>query len=175
MQRHQLDGDIGNGGGIGREASLEEIEIGQSAGIEFSFDGLGEFGLASTIMGQRQQPDHGAARPLLAVACQHCLEGALISAAREELLAIDQVEQSHGLSAQGVDDVAVIDDVAMLAVGVRAAAAQGHQCGRAEEAFEPIVVEAYPEPVTDQARGHRIDTRLRMNPLVEVTVTIVSS
>ena len=46
MQRHQLDGDIGNGGGIGREASLEEIEIGQSAGIEFSFDGLGEFGLA---------------------------------------------------------------------------------------------------------------------------------
>jgi hypothetical protein len=35
-------------------------------------------------MGQRQQPDHGAARPLLAVACQHCLEGALISAAREQ-------------------------------------------------------------------------------------------
>jgi len=57
-------------GGIGREASAEDIEIGQSAGIEFGVDGLGEFGLASAIMGERQQPDHGAARPFLGVARQ---------------------------------------------------------------------------------------------------------
>ena len=118
MQRHQFDGDVGNRGGIGREASFEQTEIGQSAGIQFGLDGLGEFGLASPIMGQRQQPDHGAAGRLLAAALQQRLEGALISTAREELLAVDQVEQGHRLAAQGVDDVPVIDDVAMLAVGV---------------------------------------------------------
>ena len=89
MQRHQLDGNVGNGGVIGRKAPAEAIEIGQSAGIEFGLDDLGEFGLAGAIMGQRQQPNHGAARPLLAVACQHRFEGALIGATREELLAID--------------------------------------------------------------------------------------
>jgi hypothetical protein len=54
MQRHQLDGYVGDGGGIGRETPAEAIEIGQSAGIEFGLDGLGEFSLAGAIMGQRQ-------------------------------------------------------------------------------------------------------------------------
>ena len=78
-------------------------------------------------MGQRQQPDHGAARLLLAADLQQRLEGALISTAREELFAVDQVEQGHRLAAQGVDDVPVIDDVTVLAVGVRSAAAQRYQ------------------------------------------------
>jgi len=39
MKRHQFDGDVGNGGGIGREASTADIEIGQSAGIEFGLRG----------------------------------------------------------------------------------------------------------------------------------------
>jgi len=156
MQRHQFDGDIGNGGGIGRKASAEAIEIGQSTGIEFSVDDLGEFGLADAIMGQRQQPDHGAARSLFTIARQQPLEGALIGAAREELVAIDQVEQGHGLAAQGMDDVSVIDDVPMLAVGVRVATAQRHQRRRTEKAFEPVVIKAHPQPMTDQARGHRI-------------------
>src|SRR5205823_12961502 len=91
--------------------SAERLEIGQSAGIEFSVDGLGELGLAGPIMSERQQPDNGAARLLLAVTGQQCFEGALIGAAREELLTIDQVEQGHWLAAQGMDDVPVIDDV----------------------------------------------------------------
>src|ERR1700693_2959671 len=40
---------------------------------------------------------------------QERLEGALIGAAREELLAADQVEQGHRLAAQGKDHVPVID------------------------------------------------------------------
>ena len=90
MQRHQLDGYVGDGGWIGREASVERVEIGQSAGIEFDVDRVGELGLARTIVSERQQPDHGAAGLLLAVAGQQRLEGALVGAAREELLAIDQ-------------------------------------------------------------------------------------
>ena len=59
----------------------------------------GELGLASTLMRERQEPDHGAARRLLAVAGQQRLEGAPVSAAREELLAVDQIEQGHGFAA----------------------------------------------------------------------------
>ena len=157
MKRHQFDGDVGNGDGIGREAPAEQVEIGQSVGIEFDLDGLGEFGLASAIMSQRQQPDHGAARPLLAVALQKRFEGAPISTAREELFAIDQIEQGHRLAAQGVDDVPVIDNVTVLAVGVRSATAQRHQRRRAEEAFQPVIIEPHAQAVADQARGHRIE------------------
>jgi hypothetical protein len=41
-------------------------------------------------MGQGQEPDHGAARPLLAPARQQRLDGTPVSATRKELLAIDQ-------------------------------------------------------------------------------------
>src|SRR5258705_5261470 len=137
MERRQLDGDVGNGGWMRREASAEGLKIGQSASIEFGVDGLGELGLAGTIVSKRQQPDHSAACLLLAVTGQQRFEGALIGAAREELLTIDQVEQGHWLAAQGMDDVAVIDHMAVLAAGMRPTAAQRHQRRRAEEAFEP--------------------------------------
>src|ERR1700736_728967 len=88
-------------------------------------------------MSERQQPDHSAVRLLLAVAGEQRFEGALIGAAREELLTIDQIEQGHWLAAQGMDDVPVIDDVAMLSAGMRPPAAQRRQPRRAGEEFEP--------------------------------------
>jgi hypothetical protein len=36
------------------EASAERLVIGRSAGIEFGSDGLGELGLARTIVSKRQ-------------------------------------------------------------------------------------------------------------------------
>ena len=102
-------------------------------------------------MSERQQSDGDAARLLFAVTSQQRFEGAPVGAAREELLTIDQIEQGHWLAAQGMDDVPVIDDVAMLSVGMRPPAAQRHQRRRAEEAFEPVVVEPHAKPVADQA------------------------
>src|SRR5205085_11516781 len=67
MQRRQLDGDVGNGDWMRRETAVERVEIGPSSGIQFGVDGLGELGFAGPIMSQRQQPDHSAARLLLAV------------------------------------------------------------------------------------------------------------
>ena len=87
MQRRYLDGDVGNGGWMRREASAERVEIGQSSGIEFAVDGLGEFSLAGAIMSERQQPDDGAASLLLAATGEQRFEGAAIGVAREELLA----------------------------------------------------------------------------------------
>ncbi len=153
VERDEFDGDVGEGGGIGREASAQRVKVGQLAGIESGIDDFGELGLAGAVMGKRQQPDHDAARSLLGSAGQQRLEGASIGAAREELLAVDEIEQGHGLATQGMDDVPVIDDVAVLAVGVRAAAAQGHQRRRAEEAFEPVVIKAHPQDGRSDARA----------------------
>jgi len=55
MQRRHRDGDIGNSARRGSEATVERVEIGQSAGIKLAVDGLGEFSLAGTIMSERQQ------------------------------------------------------------------------------------------------------------------------
>jgi hypothetical protein len=67
----------------------------------------------------------------------------------------DAAGNKQGSAARGMDDVPVMDDVAVLAVGVRTAAAQRHQRRRAEEAFEPVIVE--PQAMTDQARWHRVE------------------
>ena len=115
----------------------------QSAGIEFGVNGLGEIGFARPIMSERQQPDHGAAGLLPAVTGKQRLKGTLIGAAWEQLLTIDEVEQGHWLAAQGVDDVPVIDDMTVFAVGVRLNATQRHQRRRAEKAVEPIIVKAH--------------------------------
>jgi len=139
MQRRRLDSDVGNGGWMRREASAERIEIRQSSGIELGIDSPSELGFAGTIMSERQQSDDRAARLLLAVTGQQCFEGALIGAAREELLTIDQIEQRHRLAAQGMDDVQIIDHMTVFAAGMRSSAAQRDQRRRAEETFEPIV------------------------------------
>ena len=70
MQGGHLDGDVGHGGWIGREASAERVEIGQSSGIELGIDSPSELGFAGTIMSERQQSDDRAARLLLAVTGQ---------------------------------------------------------------------------------------------------------
>ena len=79
----------------------------------------------------------------------------LIGAAREELLTIDQIEQRHRLAAQGMDDVPIIDHMTAFAAGMRSP--QRDQRRRAEETFEPIVIQPHAKPMADQARGHRIE------------------
>src|SRR5260370_33107694 len=63
-----------------------------------------------------------------------------------------------------MDDVPVVDDVAVLAGGMRPPAAQRHQRRRAEEAFEPVVIEPHAKSVADQARRHRIEHLLEDEP-----------
>ena len=55
-----------------------------------------------------------------------------------------------------MDDVPVIDDMAVLAAGMRSAAPQHHQRGGTEKAFEPIVVKPHAQPMADQTGRHRI-------------------
>jgi hypothetical protein len=77
---------------------------------------------------------------------------------REQLIAIDQIEERHRLAAQRMDDVMVVDHMAMLAAALRRPAApQGQQLRRAKKAFEPIVIEVNIEAVADQARGNAVE------------------
>src|SRR5256714_12011126 len=46
MERRHLDGDVGNGGLVRREAPAAPVEIWQSSGVEVGVDRLGELGLA---------------------------------------------------------------------------------------------------------------------------------
>jgi len=91
-------------------------------------------------MSERQQSDDRAARLLLAVTGQQCFEGALIGAAREELLTIEpRLSNAIGLRRKRMDDRADNRHMTVFAAGMRSPAAQRDQRRRAEETFEPIV------------------------------------
>ncbi len=67
----------------------------ENGSIEIGVDHLREIGFTGAVMSERKQADHGAASPLVALLGQQRLEGAGISTAREQLIAIDQIEQRH--------------------------------------------------------------------------------
>lgn len=80
-----------------------------------------------------------------------------IGVARKELIAVDEAEQRHRLAAQRVDDMAIIDDMAMFAVAAGAPAHQRDERGAADEQVETVVVKADPQPVPDQPRRHCVE------------------
>ena len=53
--------------------------------------------------------------------------------------------------------MAVVDDMRIGSRLACAPARQGQVMGSAEEEFEAVVVEAHADPVTDEARGHRVE------------------
>ena len=50
-----------------------------------------------------------------------------------------------------MDDMAIIDHLAVLARGVSPPTRQRREMGAADEEVEPIVEQAHPQPVADQA------------------------
>jgi hypothetical protein len=53
--------------------------------------------------------------------------------------------------AQGMDFMAIVDDVAMFAVRLWSPAPQGDDMCRSLETFEPVVIETHEQPMTDQS------------------------
>src|SRR5271156_1958048 len=56
-----------------------------------------------------------------------------------------------------MDNVAVVDDMAMFAARLWPPASQGEDRRRALEAFEPIIVKMHAQPLADQSRGNRVE------------------
>src|SRR5258707_235764 len=67
---------------------------------------------------------------------------------------LDEIEERHGLAPQRMDDMAIIDDMTVLACGSGTPARQGHERRAADEQIEAIVKEPDPQPVPDEARWH---------------------
>ena len=84
------------------------------------------FGFAAAVVGQRQEINHQAARRLFRKLFEQPIKCQPIGLAREQLLAIDEMEQRHRFAPQGMDDMAIVDDMAVLAGG-GAPTRQGHQ------------------------------------------------
>ena len=73
------------------------------------------------------------------------------------MVAIDEVQQGLGLAAQAVDDVAVVDDVAMLVTAGRPAARQGEDLGSAQQAEDPVIVDAQGQRMADEPRRDGVE------------------
>src|SRR5271163_227547 len=141
----------------GTEAFDHRRKVRQDALVEIGLQREREFGLAAALVRERKNPHHDAAGRPLTETREQGLERQSEHPAREELVAIDQVEQRHRLAAQRMDDVTIIDDMAMSAARLGAAAPQGENRRRALKAFEPIIVQMHPQPLADQSRGNRVE------------------
>src|SRR5215471_18941361 len=86
------------------------------------------------------------------------LEGAGVGPARKQLVTIDEIEQGHGLSAQRMDDMAIVNDATVfVGSGPLPTTSQGLDRRRAQEALEPGVVEADTQVVADELRGDSVE------------------
>jgi hypothetical protein len=112
---------------------------------------------AVALVGQTEQFNHALACLALRELLEQTIEGQSIGLARKDLIAVDQVEQRHGLAAQRVDDVPVVDDVTVFAIGARTAALQRHQGRAAQEQFQPVVIQPHAQSMTDQPRRDGIE------------------
>ena len=104
----------------------------------------GEFGLATPVVREGQEFDHQLACGFFARLLQHPVEGQPVGVTGKELVAVNEVQQRHRLAAQRVDDVAIIDDVTMLARGGGPPACQRRERRAADEQIEAVIVK--PDP-----------------------------
>ena len=106
------------------EAFDQGLEVRQRAGVEIGL----QWRAASSASQARSCAS--ARRPtMVRQACfspapaSKRVEGQGIGAPGKELIAIDEIEQRHRLAAQGMDHMAIVDDMAMFAVRPAAARA----------------------------------------------------
>ena len=75
-----------------------------------------------------------------------------------------------------MDDMTVIDHVAVLAAALRRPAPpQGQKRRGAEEALKSVIIQVNIETVADQPRRHAVEQRRRIKPPLEDTRTRASS
>ena len=141
---------------FGRKRSISALRSGRTPSSRAACSASAEFCLAGAFVCERQKSDHGAAGGSLAESGEQGVERKGVGAAGEELVAIDQIEQRHRLAAQGMDDMAIVDDMAMFAVWLRSPAPQGDDVRGALEAFEPVIIKTHAQPMTDQSGGDRV-------------------
>ena len=148
---------MGSAAGSGEKRALRLAISGSRPALSSAARIAASFPLASAIVGERQQIDHQATGFTFGELLDQAIEGVSIGVPGEQLVAVDQAQQGHGLAAQGVDDVPVVDDVAVLARRRGTSTSKGDEGRRADEEVEPVVIQPHTHPVADQARGHGVE------------------
>jgi hypothetical protein len=87
----------------------------------------GEIRLTAAIVGQSEKLGHHSAGLFFWPPLQQSLKGVAVGVAWKEAITIDEVQERHRLAAERADDVMIVDDLIVLAVGMSAAAWQRHQ------------------------------------------------
>lgn len=105
---------------------------------------VSQLGFTGAIARERQQTDHGATGMTRRQCGKQPVPGMTECLTREQLVAVNQIEQRHRLPAQGMDDMTIIDHMtAAAAIGTTlwyaSASQRQHQCA-AEQAFQPVVI-----------------------------------
>jgi hypothetical protein len=110
-------------------------------------------------MGQPEQTDHEAAGLGAGHRGFDRFPAPAIFAAREDLIAVDEIGQGLGFLAETMNDVAVIDHMRMgSASALGSPAARESLDGSAgEEQFDAIVEDAGLQVMADQPRGNGIE------------------
>ena len=126
-------------------------------------------------MREAKKLDHCPARDPFGEPLQQPIEHAPVGLAREELVAIDKIQQRHRFAPKRMDDMAIIDDMAMFAAALGAAARKRKERCAAEEQLKPIVVKSHSQSMADQPRRHGVKHLAQRDPPEEVTMTSTSS
>ena len=86
---------------IGGEVCLERFQFRQFTGLEQVGKPCGQRCLAAAIVGQCQQPDHAPAGFALIEGIEQRIEGAAVGVAREQLIAVDDMQQGPSACGAG--------------------------------------------------------------------------
>src|SRR3546814_10710448 len=116
-------------------------------------------------MREAKKLDHCPARDPFGEPLQQPIEHAPVGLAREELVAIDKIQQRHRFAPKRMDDMAIIDDMAMFAAALGAAARKRKERCAAEEQLKPIVVKTHSKSMAEPPRRHGDRTSPRLNPV----------
>lgn len=116
-----------------------------------------ELDLAGLLMRQRQEKDHALAGVLARQRLAEGDPGAAILVAGEKTVAVDGAGERHRLALEGVDDVAVVDDVHAAPVAAAAGTLMGDDVGVAKEGFDAIVVDVDAQAMTDQPARRAVE------------------
>ena len=151
LERGDQHGDVGQAGGIGREAFTQGRHIRQCARRQNAGDERGQFGLASPFMGQSKNVDGELAGRLLG---QRGDGGLMKLAVGPEILEIgaERADRgrpgratppitSRGFAPQGMDHMAIIHDVAAPAITISPATLKGQQMGGPQIEVEPVIMQ----------------------------------
>ena len=93
--------------GGGEIAAQRECELLREYGLDVL--------LAGAIVRQCQQTDHGATGIARRLRGNQPVPGMTVCITREQLIAVDQMQQRHWLATQGMDDVTIINHMAASA------------------------------------------------------------